>query len=53
MNKIDFANLKKAHIAHKKEIEEAILRVARNANYIMGEEVERLEEELVEFIGGG
>ena len=53
MNKIDFANLQKAHEAHKEEIEEAILRVSRNANYIMGEEVESLENELVEFVGSG
>ena len=51
VNKIDFANLKKAHEAHKEEVEEAILRVSRNANYIMGEEVESLENELVEFVG--
>lgn len=50
---IDFANLKKAHLEHKEEIEEAVLRVCRNANYIMGEEVAMLEKELVEFVGGG
>ncbi|MBX7491501.1 DegT/DnrJ/EryC1/StrS family aminotransferase [Helicobacter turcicus] len=50
---IDFANLKKAHLEQKQAIEEAVLRVCRNANYIMGEEVKGLEQELVEFVGGG
>ena len=40
---IDFANLKQAHLEQKEEIEEAVLRVCRNANYIMGKEVEALE----------
>ncbi|TLD81370.1 DegT/DnrJ/EryC1/StrS family aminotransferase [Helicobacter sp. MIT 11-5569] len=47
--KIDFANLKKAHLEHKAEVEEAVLRICRNANYIMGDEVESLEQELAEF----
>lgn len=47
--KIDFASLKAAHKAHQEEIEEAVLRVCRNANYIMGSEVESLEEELANF----
>lgn len=50
---IDFANLKQCHQDYKQEIEEGMLRVAREANYIMGEEVSKLEEELVDFIGGG
>ncbi len=51
--KIDFANLKEAHKTHKNEIEEAVLRVCRDANYIMGSEVEALERELAEFVGQG
>lgn len=47
--KIDFANLKESHKAHQEEIEEAVLRVCRNANYIMGSEVESLEQELAIF----
>lgn len=50
---IDFANLKQAHLEQKEEIEEAVLRVCRNANYIMGKEVEALERELAEYVGGG
>lgn len=50
---IDFANLKESHKAHKEEIEEAVLRVCRNAQFIMGSEVESLEKELAEFVGGG
>ncbi|MCH5323128.1 MAG: aminotransferase class I/II-fold pyridoxal phosphate-dependent enzyme [Helicobacter sp.] len=48
---IDFANLKEAHKAHKEEIEEEILRVCRSAHYIMGQEVESLEEDLAHFSG--
>ncbi|WP_104722779.1 DegT/DnrJ/EryC1/StrS family aminotransferase [Helicobacter mesocricetorum] len=51
--KIDFANLAYAHKEYQKEIESAMLSIARSANYIMGEEISKLEEELVEFIGGG
>lgn len=51
--KIDFANLKESHKAHQAEIEEAVLRVCRNAQFIMGSEVESLERELAEFVGGG
>lgn len=50
---IDFANLKLAHKLEQNEIEEAILRVARSAKYILGEEVLNLEKELVGFLGGG
>ncbi|RAX57585.1 aminotransferase DegT [Helicobacter monodelphidis] len=49
--KIDFANLQKAHLRQQTEIEEAVLHICRNANYIMGEEVEYLEKELEAFIG--
>lgn len=47
--KIDFANLKFQHELYKEEIENAILKVARNCNFIMGEEVGRLEKELENF----
>lgn len=47
--KIDFANLQYQHELYKYEIEEQILRVARNANYIMGSEVQELEKALEEF----
>lgn len=50
---IDFANLKKAHKLRQDEIEKAVLRVSRNANYIMGDEVEKLERELAKFVGEG
>lgn len=50
---IDFANLEQGHLEHQDEIEQAILRIARGAKYIMGEEVLRLEEELVAFLGSG
>jgi UDP-2-acetamido-2-deoxy-ribo-hexuluronate aminotransferase len=47
--KIDFANLQYQHHLYKDEIEEAILKVARNCNFIMGEEVNQLETSLQEF----
>jgi UDP-2-acetamido-2-deoxy-ribo-hexuluronate aminotransferase len=49
--KIDFANLQYQHNLYKDEIEEAILKVARNCNFIMGEEVSQLEKGLEEFTG--
>ncbi|MBS9778880.1 MAG: DegT/DnrJ/EryC1/StrS family aminotransferase [Campylobacteraceae bacterium] len=48
---IDFANLKYQHELYKDEIESAILQVARNCNFIMGNEIFKLEEELQSFTG--
>jgi UDP-2-acetamido-2-deoxy-ribo-hexuluronate aminotransferase len=49
--KIDFANLQYQHELYKTEIEDAMLRVARNCNFIMGKEVEELERSLESFTG--
>lgn len=49
--KIDFANLQYQHELYKDEIENAILKVARNCNFIMGNEVQELEKDLEEFTG--
>ena len=49
--KIDFANLQYQHELYKNEIEEAILKVARNCNFIMGDEVQELEKSLEKFTG--
>ena len=49
--KIDFANLQYQHELYKDEIEDAILKVARNCNFIMGNEVQELEKSLEEFTG--
>lgn len=49
--KIDFANLQYQHELYKDEIENAILKVARNCNFIMGSEVQELEKSLEEFTG--
>jgi UDP-2-acetamido-2-deoxy-ribo-hexuluronate aminotransferase len=49
--KIDFANLQYQHNLYKDEIENAILNVARNCNFIMGNEVQELEKSLEEFTG--
>lgn len=49
--KIDFANLQYQHQLYKDEIEDALLKVARNCNFIMGNEVQELERNLEEFTG--
>jgi len=49
--KIDFANLKYQHELYKEDIEEAILKVARNCNFIMGDEVQEIEKNLEKFTG--
>lgn len=49
--KIDFANLKHQHELYQDEIENALLQVARNCNFIMGNEVTELEENLQYFTG--
>ena len=49
--KIDFANLQYQHNLYKDEIEEAILKVARKCNFIMGDEVTELEKRLENFTG--
>lgn len=49
--KIDFANLQYQHELYKDEIENAILKVSRNCNFIMGDEVQELEKSLEEFTG--
>ncbi|MFY9104915.1 DegT/DnrJ/EryC1/StrS family aminotransferase [Aliarcobacter cryaerophilus] len=48
---IDFANLKIQHNLYKEEIEEAILKVARNCNFIMGSQIDELERNLEKFTG--
>jgi len=49
--KIDFANLQYQYQLYKIEIDEAIQRVLDKSNYIMGEEVVRLEKNLERFTG--
>jgi UDP-2-acetamido-2-deoxy-ribo-hexuluronate aminotransferase len=49
--KIDFANLQYQHELYKDEIENAILKVVRNCNFIMGNEVQEFEKSLEEFTG--
>ena len=48
---IDFANLKIQHNLYKEEIEEAILKVARDCNFIMGTQIDELERNLEKFTG--
>ena len=48
---IDFANLQYQYQLYKAEIDEAIHSVLDKSNYIMGEEVQELEENLQKFTG--
>lgn len=49
--KIDFAKLQHQYQLYKTEIDTAIQSVLNKSNYILGEEVERLENQLAEFTG--
>ena len=49
--KIDFANLQYQYQLYKTEIDEAIHAVLDKSNYIMGEEIEQLENGLENFTG--
>jgi len=49
--KIDFANLQYQYQLYKQEIDEAIHKVLDKSNYIMGNEVKDLEENLQKFTG--
>jgi UDP-2-acetamido-2-deoxy-ribo-hexuluronate aminotransferase len=49
--RINFANLKRQHNLYKDEMEGAVLKVARNCNFIMGDEVRQLEKSLERFTG--
>ena len=50
---IDFANFKCINNElYKDEIEKAILKVARNCNFIMGNEIFEFETELEKYIDG-
>ena len=48
---IDFANLQYQYQRYKEEIDQAIHKVLDKSNYIMGEEVQELEENLQVFTG--
>lgn len=49
--KIDFANLQYQHTLYQEEIEQAVTKVMRNCNFIMGEEIAQLEKSLENFTG--
>src|SRR5690606_3095027 len=49
--KIDFANLGKAYIEHKKEIDDAIAGVIDNSSFIMGAPVSEFENNLSQYTG--
>lgn len=49
--KIDFANLTKAYLDHKEDFEIEIGKVLHDANYIMGQPIQDLEQKLQDFSG--
>ena len=49
--KIDFANLQLQYQTYKKEIDTNIQHILNKSNYILGEEVQKLEKELQKFTG--
>lgn len=49
--KIDFANLQHQYQLYKKDIDANIQAVLNKSNYIMGDEVRQLEQELQDFTG--
>src|SRR6056300_1777452 len=49
--KIDFANLQLQYQTYKKEIDDNIQNVLNKSNYILGEEIQILEQELEKFTG--
>lgn len=49
--KIDFANLQYQHTLYQNEIEQAVTKVMRNCNFIMGEEIAEFEKSLENFTG--
>lgn len=48
---MEFRDLKKQYLVLKEEIDNAILEVTSEGNYIMGSQVKEFEEELAEYVG--
>ena len=48
---MEFRDLKKQYQVLKKDIDEAMIKVATDTNFISGAQVEELEKELAEFVG--
>ena len=49
--KVPLLDLKPQYLALKKELDEAVLRVAESQYFILGPEVEKIENEFCEFLG--
>ena len=49
--KVPLLDLKSQYQALKKELDEAVLRVAESQHFILGPEVEKMEGEFCEFLG--
>ena len=47
--KIDFANLQLQYQKYKNDIDDNILSVLNKSNYILGNEVKKLEQNLISF----
>ncbi len=48
---MEFINLKEQYALYKDEIDEQISKVLKNANFIAGEEIKELENNLAKFVG--
>ena len=48
---MEFRDLKKQYSVLKKDIDEAMLKVAADCNFISGNQVKALEEELADYVG--
>jgi len=51
--KVPLLDLKLQYHAHKKELDEALIRVAESQYFILGKEVEKLESSLKQYLGCG
>jgi len=49
--KVPLLDLKLQYLSHKKELDEALIRVAESQYFILGKEVEKLESSLKEYLG--
>jgi dTDP-4-amino-4,6-dideoxygalactose transaminase len=49
--KVPLLDLKLQYLSHKKELDEALIRVAESQYFILGKEVEKLETSLKEYLG--
>jgi len=49
--KVPLLDLKLQYLAHKKELDDALIRVAESQYFILGKEIEKLESSMKEYLG--